>query len=355
MDVRIAAGVALARVQSEGTGEATKAAEQALVAALLDDSGVADAAVLALVRAANEQMDSVDLLVKGLEHPRDYQRERVADSLREIGWQPRDARERSLVALADANWKGVAAEGREAMDALRIASRDEDESVRQNVVDAMEEVGAIKYRHEAMRLKGHSDRVLSIAVSNCGRYLLSRSRDKTLRLWDMESGKQLRCIEQVGAVDNIALSADARFALIDGTCLGYWDIEQKEQVFDFSDLQYGSLVDLTISSDGKYGLSASEDEGKDWDESSVRLWDLRKGRLIHRLWDEQSFRRRENEYVCAVSFSSDNRTVLVASFDHNHRWAPGYVNVESVGKKKYAPGDPTRWHFRQWMFKLEKR
>ncbi len=56
--------------------------------------------------------------------------------------------------------------------------------------------------------------VTSASLSADGRYALSGSRDKTLKFWDVETGKCLRTFEGHGdAVNSVVLSADGRYAL----------------------------------------------------------------------------------------------------------------------------------------------
>jgi len=61
-------------------------------------------------------------------------------------------------------------------------------------------------------LTGHTDRVLSIALSADGRTVVSGSADETIRVWNLSTGKELRIrrghyIEQVNTV---ALSTDGQ-------------------------------------------------------------------------------------------------------------------------------------------------
>jgi WD40 repeat protein len=41
---------------------------------------------------------------------------------------------------------------------------------------------------------GHNDRVRSVAISPDGRYALSGSEDNTLKLWDIETGAEIRTL-----------------------------------------------------------------------------------------------------------------------------------------------------------------
>jgi WD40 repeat protein len=62
--------------------------------------------------------------------------------------------------------------------------------------------------------EGHTDAVLSVAVSGDGRFALSGSADKTLRLWELSTGRCLRTFVGHGlAVNSVAISPDGRLGL----------------------------------------------------------------------------------------------------------------------------------------------
>jgi WD40 repeat protein len=45
---------------------------------------------------------------------------------------------------------------------------------------------------EVRRFTGHEDAVLSVAVTPDGQYVVSGSSDKTVRLWELATGKEVR-------------------------------------------------------------------------------------------------------------------------------------------------------------------
>ena len=45
--------------------------------------------------------------------------------------------------------------------------------------------------------KGHIDAIKSISLSNSKMNLLSASHDETLRVWDLENGNQLACLNNL--------------------------------------------------------------------------------------------------------------------------------------------------------------
>src|SRR5262249_15256070 len=69
---------------------------------------------------------------------------------------------------------------------------------------------------EVRRFEGHTERVSGVAFTPDGRHLLTRSWDHTLRLWDVDTGREVRRFEPAGVVRALALSADGRWALSGG-------------------------------------------------------------------------------------------------------------------------------------------
>jgi WD40 repeat protein len=74
---------------------------------------------------------------------------------------------------------------------------------------------------EIRRFCGHTGGVTRIAITRDGRSAVSASHDKTVRVWDLQTGKELHCFtgHTEGVID-VALSPDGRYALsgsLDGT------------------------------------------------------------------------------------------------------------------------------------------
>ena len=151
--------------------------------------------------------------------------------------------------------------------------------------------------------------------------MLAGSPDGNLRLWDGESGKELRCFDAHGSwVRSLAVSRDGKRVLAgyaDGT-LCVWDVESGGR-----DALLGGhrayLVAVALSPDGRLALSAGVD-------GTVRLWEVASGRELRRLL--------KSAPTSGVAFTADGRGVLA--------WGPGtpwcVLWEVSSGKKLYVPG-----------------
>jgi WD40 repeat protein len=63
-------------------------------------------------------------------------------------------------------------------------------------------------------LRGHDKRITSVALSPDGRRLVSGSDDKTIRVWDVQTGRELkRFTGHTDVVTCVALSPDGRWVL----------------------------------------------------------------------------------------------------------------------------------------------
>jgi WD40 repeat protein len=85
---------------------------------------------------------------------------------------------------------------------------------------------------QVQQVDGHTDAVMSLAVSRDGRYLLTGSRDETLKLWSIATGRELRTFRGYAAeVASVEFSAGA--PLMSASADGFiriWDPAGAQQV-----------------------------------------------------------------------------------------------------------------------------
>jgi len=117
---------------------------------------------------------------------------------------------------------------------------------------------------------GHSAPVTSVDFSPCGRYVLSGSKDKTIKLWDIATGREIRTFRgHSDVVSSVKFLPDGRHVVSsswDGS-VRLWDVTSGLEVSASKEHEY-KVYAIAVSRDGKYALSGSEDR-------SVILWNLR--------------------------------------------------------------------------------
>jgi WD40 repeat protein len=110
-----------------------------------------------------------------------------------------------------------------------------------------EAVAALQYRLRISPLEGTGE-VLSVAFSLDGRQVLTGSADNTARLWDLQTGQEIRRSEgHTDWVSSVAFSPDGRQVLTgsgDKTAR-LWDAKSGRQIYIFYVLRSGGWIPLT--------------------------------------------------------------------------------------------------------------
>lgn len=190
-------------------------------------------------------------------------------------------------------------------DGRRAVSGSEDRTVR---------VWNLQAGREEATLRGHSDWVIGISMTADGRRAASASLDGAIKIWDLETRREERTLAKpdAGPVSCVAVSPDGRRAAsghTDGT-LRVWDVENGRTQAVLRGHR-GILLGVAIAGDGRMAVSGGED-------GAVKVWDLEAG-------CEQAVLPGHEAIVLDVAVSADSRRAISASFD-------GTLKVWDVGK-----------------------
>ncbi|BAY07666.1 NB-ARC domain-containing protein [Calothrix sp. NIES-2098] len=152
-------------------------------------------------------------------------------------------------------------------------------------------------------LKGHSDSVNAVALSADGKYAISGSSDTTFKVWNWQTGELLRTIEGHSSwVNAVALSADGKYAISGSgdTTLKVWNWQTGELLRTLKG-HSDSVNAVALSADGKYAISASSD-------TTLKVWNWQTGELLRTL-------KGHSDSVNAVALSADGKYAISASSD----------------------------------------
>jgi WD40 repeat protein len=167
------------------------------------------------------------------------------------------------------------------------------------------------------KFEGHGSSVTAVAVLPDGKRALSGSDDKTLKLWDLETGQCLRTFARhTGRVTAIAVLPDGKRAVSGNwKTFKFWNLETGECLRTFEG-DSCSVNTFALSVDGKRALER--------DDRTLRVWDLETGRCLG-VWESES-----GVACCAAALdvvvisTADGRVLALRLI------SPGRVEVETT-------------------------
>jgi RNA polymerase sigma factor (sigma-70 family) len=195
----------------------------------------------------------------------------------------------------------------------RVAFSADGRRVLSSSMDGTVRLWDVETGKEIRRMVGHEDRVTCATFTPDGTQILSCSWDGTMRFWDVETGKELKRLNTEGApgihVCNVLFFRDGKrflFNAADHHALQIWNVNGKRER-DFAE-HPDHVEAVAIAPDEKTVLEGN------WD-SHLRLWDINTGKLLRDITGPRA-------KVYGVAISPNGRQALSGGLEDNaiHVW-----------------------------------
>jgi WD40 repeat protein/serine/threonine protein kinase len=170
---------------------------------------------------------------------------------------------------------------------------------------------------EGFTLRGHESQISSLCLSADGRFVLSGSTDRTLKLWKMATKSCIRTFkEHKNAITSVSLSLDGCYAISAGGYdrnLKLWEVKTGEclrtfrgysgnkAVFVDHEGQGVTVTSVCLSADGTWALSGSNNK-------TIVIWEVPEGVLVNKLEGHE-------DEVTSICLSADSLLALSGGDD----------------------------------------
>jgi len=164
-------------------------------------------------------------------------------------------------------------------------------------------------------LSGHKEAVTSVAITPDGQILASGSNDSTVKIWNLKTGELLSTLNGNNQpVTSILISPDGK-SLINAS---------RDKTVKFWNLKTGELqrtlkteaVSLAMSEDGKKLFSGNED-------GTIQLFDSSTGKLLKTLTppkpEDPYFDFQKASAVSSIAVSNDGKFIVNSGYDDSHQ------------------------------------
>ena len=161
----------------------------------------------------------------------------------------------------------------------------------------------VKSGKELKTLSGHTSVVCGVSVTSDGTLAVSASYDKTLKVWDLKSGKELRTLSgHTRGVAGVSVTPDGSLAVSaswDKT-LKVWDLKSGKELKTLSG-HNGGVNGVSMTPDGTLALAVSASR-----DSILNAWDLKSGKELKIL-------SKHTDFFYNVSLTADGSLAVSVS------------------------------------------
>lgn len=146
-----------------------------------------------------------------------------------------------------------------------------------------EKMNQTKLAGKTFSAEGHMGYVTAIAITPNGKQIISVSDDCTVRIWDIESGENIKTFKQSGQIFSMAVMPIEKQIVIgpDDYNIYVLDMETSKCLKMMILGHIGPVTAVTVTPNGKQVVSGSMD-------NTVRIWDIETGENIRTLEGHKS-------------------------------------------------------------------